>query len=376
MNKIFISHSSYDKSYVGYLIRLLEDMEVPSGKIFCSSFEGYGIPLGEYFIERLKEELNENVLVLFLLSNNFYRSPICLCEMGATWIKTNMHIPILIPPFGFDDMKGVVSNTQSMAINDRPKLNSLYNQVRKFFSINEFDINRWERRRDTFIFEVNKLIKGVQNIHGNTDIVKPVMHGNNSEYQKLLRQREEEVSRLRMGINELKNLSENSFTVKYGGVERLNGTVLRENPERSIDAGSTDKSESEQADWGECPVEYEKFQQLMVGVKDKLDKLPFIVRKALFYFCAEKEFILNNSEDTKEFESILEAVEDDYLLLEGRTVIINIKDPKIRKTVEALNGLACFLKNVDSAFCSWFEAKYEICAKIESRKFWTTMGMF
>ena len=55
--KIFISHASKDKDLVGELIDLLENIGLDSHQIFCSSFEGYGIPLGEDFLEIIKKEL-------------------------------------------------------------------------------------------------------------------------------------------------------------------------------------------------------------------------------------------------------------------------------------------------------------------------------
>lgn len=150
-SKIFISHSSLDKTKVGALIDLLEAIGVSHSQIFCSSYEGYGVALGENFLDRLKTELNSEVLVLFILSENFYKSPISLCEMGATWIKTNKHIPILIPPFDFCDVKGVFPITNGMKINDKDKLNSFKETIEKEFNLIPKTFTIWEKKRDTFI---------------------------------------------------------------------------------------------------------------------------------------------------------------------------------------------------------------------------------
>lgn len=117
--KIFISHSSLDSKIVEKVIDTLEAIGVPSDKIFCSSFEGYGVKLGSDFLDVIKNELDNEVLVLFILSNNFYSSVVSLCEMGATWVKTNQHIPILIPPFNYGDIKGVIPTTHGMKINEK-----------------------------------------------------------------------------------------------------------------------------------------------------------------------------------------------------------------------------------------------------------------
>ncbi|CAL2082787.1 conserved hypothetical protein [Tenacibaculum dicentrarchi] len=160
IKKVFISHSSQDTNVVEELIEILESLGLNSTQIFCSSFEGYGIDYGENFLDRIKTELDTNVLVLFVLSKNFYESPICLCEMGATWIKTNIHIPILIPPFDFSDIQGVIPLTQGFKVNDSLALNQFKDQVEKLFEIqNKLEFTTWERKRDRIINRLEKNIK-------------------------------------------------------------------------------------------------------------------------------------------------------------------------------------------------------------------------
>lgn len=159
MREIFISHSSKDREYVEQIINIFESIGVPSNKIFCSSFEGYGVALGDDFLLTIKEKLDANVLVIFILSQNFYSSPVCLCEMGATWIKTNSHIPILIPPSDFKDVKGVIPTTNGMKINEKLKYNSLKEIIEKFFQLHPINNSIWERKRDYSLKELEKLLK-------------------------------------------------------------------------------------------------------------------------------------------------------------------------------------------------------------------------
>lgn len=151
ITKVFVSHSSKDAKYVEEIIEILETVGLRSEQIFCSSFEGYGIDLGEDFLQRLKEELDEKVLVIFVLTENFYSSPVSLCEMGATWIKTNEHIPILVPPFDYKDIKGVIPLTQGFKINEPLKLNLFKEKIEKTFSLNPIDFSSWERKRDRIL---------------------------------------------------------------------------------------------------------------------------------------------------------------------------------------------------------------------------------
>lgn len=158
LSKIFISHSTKDSDYVLPIIELLEALGIKDKQIFCTSFEGYGIPFGENFLERIKAELNENILVLFIFSPNFFNSPVSLCEMGATWVRSSAHIPILIPPFDFSEVKGVLPHTQGFKINVPEKLNTFKKQVLTFFNLEELDSTIWERKRKRFLDEVNDII--------------------------------------------------------------------------------------------------------------------------------------------------------------------------------------------------------------------------
>ncbi|MFA7222788.1 MAG: toll/interleukin-1 receptor domain-containing protein [Bacilli bacterium] len=157
--RVFISHSSLDKKFVEKIIDTLEVIGVSSENIFCSSFEGYGVELGANFLDVIKEELSGNVLVIFILSTNFYSSIVSICEMGATWVKTNQHIPILIPPFDYKDIEGVIPNTHGMKINERDKFNSLKERVEIFFELKTIKENIWERKRDKIINEIDELLK-------------------------------------------------------------------------------------------------------------------------------------------------------------------------------------------------------------------------
>lgn len=159
MNKIFISHSNLDSKYVERIIDLLETIGLPSEKIFCSSFEGYGVKLGTDFLSYLKNELNNEILVIFVLSTNFYNSTICLCEMGATWIKTNMHIPILIPPFEYSDVKGVIPTIHGMKIDEKERYNSLKDIIEKEFGILPINQSIWERKRDNHLKQIKEIIE-------------------------------------------------------------------------------------------------------------------------------------------------------------------------------------------------------------------------
>lgn len=340
MEQIFISHSSKDKKVVEYIIDLLENMGVASEKIFCTSVEGYGIPLGENFLETIKQEFNEKVLALFILTRNFYSSPICLCEMGAAWVKTNVHIPILVPPLTFDDVKGVIAPIQGLTINDKEKLNSLYSRILELFNIDTFNSNRWERKRNKFIDEVNSLIQ--YEIEDQSAACSEIgaESVDYTHYKTILDQKEKEIKILNRKLMQLE---------------------LFVNKEQVLNI------------WEKYSSDSEKFDGIIKDVRDKLNKLPWIVRKGLYYHFSGSKLNLKDRDELK--HQALDAAEDDYLIIDGDWVFLNLRDPQVKKAVESLNGLKYFLENASNEFHKSFEEVHEMCAKIESRKFWKLMEL-
>lgn len=161
MPKIFISHSSKDKDYVAQIVNLLDGMGLNQTQVFCSSLPGYGIPIDTNIFEYLRDQfLQYDLHVIFIHSENYYKSAISLNEMGAAWALKASVTSILLPGFEFEQMVGVVNN-QSIAIklSDKDmdlqdKLNQLYDKI-----VQEFGLTRkadiiWQQKRDAFIAAV------------------------------------------------------------------------------------------------------------------------------------------------------------------------------------------------------------------------------
>jgi len=97
--------------------------------------------------------------VLFVLSPNFFQSPVCMCEMGAAWVLTKEHVPVLIPPSEFAHMKGMIPATQGLKLTDRLKVNELAQKVARHFGISgPASFPSWERKRDKGLLKVEHLI--------------------------------------------------------------------------------------------------------------------------------------------------------------------------------------------------------------------------
>lgn len=151
---VFISHCDEDVFYSDKLVELFQKMQVPDDCIFSYSSSGHKIPLGKDIYETLKEKLDygQKVLVIFILSNEFYKSADCLNEMGAAWIASQERIAMLVPEFDFTQVKGVIGkNKIHMKVAERDRLNELKDRLTDFFALNSINQNSWEKMRDDYI---------------------------------------------------------------------------------------------------------------------------------------------------------------------------------------------------------------------------------
>lgn len=151
LKKVFISHSSKDKEVVTSFIQILEVIGINPEHIFCTSLEGYGATLGANFIEEIETRLDEDVLVFFMLSDNFYKSPMCLIEMGAAWAKTKSQISVAITPFELGQMEGVFKHFQGIQIDNELHYDMLKETLEAKFDLEPKRPLVWTPKRNIFL---------------------------------------------------------------------------------------------------------------------------------------------------------------------------------------------------------------------------------
>lgn len=110
--KVFISHSSKDEAYAKLFVELLKVFGFPEENIFCSAHYATGIAYGELIFQRLKQELVNSPVMIYLLSSDYYESVCCLNEMGASWMMSDDHYPVALPKFEVDEIKGAISSSR------------------------------------------------------------------------------------------------------------------------------------------------------------------------------------------------------------------------------------------------------------------------
>jgi hypothetical protein len=191
IDKIFISHSSKDVEYVKLFVQLLNDIGIKKSDehIFCSSLPGYGIPYGENIYDFLKKELNSsNIMVLFVLSHNYYQSAPCLNEMGAAWISSKLSNSVLTPNFEFRKVSGAIDPSKiSFFMHDEDGLNKFKDKIVELFELEDVNYQIWEKDRKRFVEEITKVAKAESETMGTQISIERVRKGNGNDIELGLR---------------------------------------------------------------------------------------------------------------------------------------------------------------------------------------------
>lgn len=162
--KIFISHATSDAALVEKLVTMLEQIGVKQSQLFCSSIPGYGVPqgVGDLYQYIRNEMSNDNLFAILMLSANYYKSPVCLNEMGAAWVKQSAYQTMLLPGFAYSEIKGAVNPRDiSFRLEDKENrdqaLNEFKDRLVQHLGLDEPDCALWERFRNKFTAEVDAL---------------------------------------------------------------------------------------------------------------------------------------------------------------------------------------------------------------------------
>jgi TIR domain len=155
---VFVSHSHADCDTVTSLIDTLNNgLHLPGNTFFCSSVPGMGIANGKRFIDYIRETIHETKLVIFMISTDFMKSPYCLAESGAAWVKSVDQFILVIPPLEKQELGGVFDGIQAAKISENYALNELKDRIcNAVFPQPKVNPNHWERVRDEFLHYVAK----------------------------------------------------------------------------------------------------------------------------------------------------------------------------------------------------------------------------
>jgi len=338
MAKIFISHASADQKLADAFARLLEGgINLSQKHIFCTSLEDQGIPAGEDFKSFIQKKLEESEIVVALITENYYASAFCMCELGATWIRAKNFIPFIVPPLGFADLKGVLAGMQVLRINDSGALDQARDRILPLAE-DAAGTPRWTKRRDEFLKGLPSLLKSLPK----PKIIKPEdfkkLKSEKEEYKREFDKSDEENQTLRKKIDELKKAKDK---VQVAAIVRKYSS------------------------------EWKTFKELVEGAKEQLSRFDRVVIEAFFQWFRGGDF-RPTSDDWG--EEPMEAVEEGFLDLDEDqgTFSINENNPKIQKALSALRELQTFVQEggASEKFSKQYEEKFEENFDMRLRPFW------
>lgn len=154
-SKVFIRHKTEDWEYAKALVDLKLALGVKSTDIFCSSYLGFDIPLGENIFEFIKKQYKEHELfVIFIHSPRYYQSPFSLNEMGATRILKSTHVSFLTNDCTFDMFRGVITSNEAAfkagQADTYARLFDFKNKLKETFRLDDINEKLWDRKRNFF----------------------------------------------------------------------------------------------------------------------------------------------------------------------------------------------------------------------------------
>lgn len=102
---IFLSHKSNDKKYGDALRDFIIGLGVKNNQLIYTSHPLHKIPMDRNIYDYLRDNINSEIFMIILWSNDYLESPACLNEMGAAWVTQSDYTNIYVPTFSFGNPK-------------------------------------------------------------------------------------------------------------------------------------------------------------------------------------------------------------------------------------------------------------------------------
>ena len=112
-------------------------------QLIYTSHPLHKIPLGMKIYDYLRDNINDQVFMVILWSNDYLQSPACLSEMGAAWVLQTDYLGIYTQDFSFGNPKyhevpidttkmGAVLNGDA---NCKASMIEFKNKIQSFFAL-------------------------------------------------------------------------------------------------------------------------------------------------------------------------------------------------------------------------------------------------
>lgn len=339
---LFISHAVADAPVIKAFVNLLESgIGVPPKNIFCTLNKGQGIRPGAEFKSSIHENLDDATIVIGLISENYYNSPFCMCELGGTWLQAKDFIPILIPPIRFGDMKAVLVDLQALRIQTAEDLDELRDELSDRLGFKPLPTPRWSEKRDEFL---KALPKKLQKIPQCPIVQRKQLEKAEAiiaEYENILKNTQDENIKLKKIIEKLKKTKNSTEVTK----------IVREDMESA-----------------------DIFEELVSDVSEKLGELDSVTVGTIFAGQRGENYYPGRESSSYSWDDVKRAFEYKEVELnsEENGVYANDNNPEVKEALKSLAKLKNWLEEkapVD--FFEWYSSENDGHEPdLTNRSFW------
>ncbi|HEY3295159.1 MAG TPA: toll/interleukin-1 receptor domain-containing protein [bacterium] len=364
--EIFISHSSKDKPLAQSLVKLLQlGLGVGRERIFCSSLAGMDIPAGKDFKEHIKLKLGVAKTVIVMASENYFDSPFCLCELGATWALSNDLFPLLIPPLSYDDAKVVLRELQIEQINASNGLNKLKDRLVNQLRLNTPDTTGWEDSRNDFLGGLASVLE---------KLPKP-MRILQTEHEDMLR----EVAALRLQIEDLKKHALSNTS----GVDVNGAQIVTVSPVAAVQKDDTLTSDlpipqTEENVFDSTEGEARVFLNVIGDIAADFAKVRSgtsnLIKKAFFLsHCRLAFWLPDDGDGTSIGEAVYRAQQYRYVYVDERGLVtLNTSEKLIGRLSTRFLTLDGLVERASERFREAYADEHDCYPDLRNRAFWET----
>lgn len=128
--EIFISHNSRDVDVAEALIELIRAaLDVPHGKMRCTSVDGYRLPAGAATESQLRQEVHNSRCFVALLTPSSVQSSYVLFELGARWGAGLNCLPLLAKGLTAQALESPLSSLNALSCTSESQLHQLLEDI-------------------------------------------------------------------------------------------------------------------------------------------------------------------------------------------------------------------------------------------------------
>ena len=273
-------------------------------------------------------------LVVAIISPMFQTRAYCVAELGGAWSRVGKLFPIAVPGLERTDLQGVLTGLAVRYLSDSAALDELHDRVCKLLGTSP-GARTWGRHKNQWLTHVEEYVRQLPKVR----TVTP------EDYDRTVADLE--------GTRDALRDAEATIHEQRTQIDRL----------------ATAKSE-EVIEILLPKDERKRFDTLVEQASDALNKLPSVVRDAMWFWLKQRDMPWPASRD-----SDLDAAYDAGWLREGTDdtgIVPNDDFDEVRIAAKAVDRLDQFLRGgeLSEPFVDWFRTEYHASPDLHAKRVW------